>query len=138
VAVPQGTYDQLAEYLIRTGYSLNIDISDEQLDEFTDRYFELTGEDLVVTPRSKDSRHAQKGGWKLEFHDTPEVKSIIPFPIEVAGEVGHPSRTPQSLTDGEVLRLDYNEPVWELIERGLRLTSGKKIGFRYNRWEYAI
>lgn len=118
----QGSYDALANYLMSSGnYKLKLDIGDNQLQEFEDKYFELTGEQLNAQSRPKTR---ELGGWRLRFPDSPEVRKYIPWPIDVARTDLRP------LTGGKVraiinpktniIALDYNEPVWELIKRGLR------------------
>ena len=78
-----GTYDQLANYLMSAGYKLKLDVSDDQVESFANQYQELAGEELNATSRPKDPKHSQKGGWTLEFDDTPQVRKFLPWPIDV-------------------------------------------------------
>lgn len=118
-----GTYDQLAGYLGSAGYKLKLDVSDEQLETFANKYQELTGEELNATSRPKSPEHANKGGWTVEFADTPEVRQYLPWPIDVEKSGLAPRSgegNERAVTNGKTIKVRYNRPVWELIARGLR------------------
>lgn len=121
-----GTYDQLANYLMSAGYKLKLDVSDAQLEEFSNKYQELSGEELNATSRPKADAHANKGGWTVEFADTPVVRKFLPWPIDVerTGLSPRPGEgNERAVTNGKTIKVRYNRPVWELIARGLRYTA---------------
>jgi len=125
-----GTYDQLANYLMSAGYTLKLDVSDDQLEEFSDKYHELTGEELNATSRPKSEAHAKKGGWTVVFKDTPEVRQYLPWPVDFE-RTGLLPRSGEgnerAVTNGKNIKVMYNRPVWELIKRGLRYTPKDDI-----------
>jgi hypothetical protein len=129
-ADPTGTYDQLADYLVSTGYKLKLDISDEQFEDFESQYYDITGEQLNAKSRSKSEKHAYKGGWTVEFPDTPEVRALMPWPIDVE-KTGLTPRTGEgnerAVTNGKTIKVRYNRPAWELIKRGLRYSPKDDI-----------
>ena len=125
----QGSYDALANYLTSSGnYTLRADPSDAQLEAFDEKYHELTGEELNATGRPKAQEHEDKGGWILQFPDSPEVRQYIPWQIDVAKSGLAPLRGGQYRAvinpKTNKLTIAYNAPIWEMIKRGLRQNAG--------------
>lgn len=119
---PEGSYEALASHLQRVGYSLRLDTTPDSLPAREAEYAEWTGGEELNDDCTKVREKSQDvGGWILKFPFSDEVKSMIPFPMHYRGTVGRPSTTPQALSDGRTVNLDYTAAVAELVKRGVRM-----------------